>query len=80
MKKLVFLIPLFLFAFIDFYPCLKKYSFIKDSIPVSKNLSVTFKKNNCFKYDPFTKMCLIRHKNKKAKKSIQFLLVEMISI
>jgi hypothetical protein len=69
MKKfLFFFFPLFLFAFIDFSPCLKKYSFIKDSIPVSKNLSVTFKKNNCFKYDPFTKMCLIHHKNKKIVK------------
>jgi hypothetical protein len=68
MKKLIFLIPLFLFAFFDFSPCLKKYSFIKNSIPVTKNLSIVFNNKNCIKYDPFTNMCLIKANNKKVVK------------
>jgi hypothetical protein len=68
MKKLIFLIPLFLFAFIDFSPCLKKYSFIKNSIPVTKNLSIVFDTEKCVKYDPFTHMCLVKSKNKKVVK------------
>jgi hypothetical protein len=69
MKKFIILFPLFLFAaFVDFSSCLKKYDFIEDSVPVSKNLSVTFKKSNCFKYDPFTGMCIIKHKNKRVVK------------
>ncbi|GAX86840.1 conserved hypothetical protein [Lebetimonas natsushimae] len=68
MKKLIFLFPLFLFAFVDFSPCLKKYSFIKNYIPVTKNLSIVFDNKNCIKYDPFTKMCLIKSKNKKVVK------------
>jgi hypothetical protein len=53
---------------VDFSPCLKKYNFIEDSVPVSRNLSVTFNKSNCFKYDPFTGMCIIKHKNKRVVK------------
>jgi len=68
MKKLIFIFPIFLFAFIDFSPCVQKYSFITNSIPVNKNLSIVFGKQNCIKYDPFTNMCLIRHKNKKIVK------------
>jgi len=69
MKKLIFFLPLFVFAaFVDFSPCLKKYNFIENLIPVSKNLSVTFNKNNCFKYDPFSGMCIIKHKNKRVVK------------
>jgi len=68
MKKLIFFLPLFLFALADFSPCLKKYSFIQNSIPISYNLSLTFNKQNCIKYDPFTKMCFIQSKNKKIVK------------
>ena len=69
MKKLIFFLPLFVFAaFVDFSPCLKKYNFIENLIPVSKNLSVTFNKNNCFEYDPFTGICVIKQKNKKVVK------------
>jgi hypothetical protein len=69
MKKFIILFPLFLFAaFVDFSPCLKKYDYINDSVPVSRNLSVTFNKSNCFKYDPFTGMCIIKHKNKRIVK------------
>jgi hypothetical protein len=68
MKKIIFIIPLFLFAFIDLTPCLKKYSFIENSIPVSKNSSIVFGNKNCIKYDPFTGMCLIKEKNKKTVK------------
>ena len=69
MKKIILLFPLFLFAaFVNFSPCLKKYDFIEDLIPVSINFSVTFNKNNCFKYDPFTGICVIKQKNKKVVK------------
>jgi hypothetical protein len=68
MKKLIFLFPLFLFAFIDFTPCVKKYSFIQNSIPITKNLSIVFDNKNCVKYDAFTHMCLIKSKNKKIVK------------
>jgi len=67
MKKLLFFIPLFLFAstFPNFRPCLEKYSFIKNSIPVTKTKSITFNKLDCINFDPFTGMCVIKHKNKK---------------
>lgn len=68
MKKLFFLIiPFFLFAFAypDFRPCYKKYSYIKTLIPVAKDKSVTFNKKECFRYDPFTGICVIKHKNKR---------------
>ena len=67
MKKLLFFIPLFLFAsaFPDFRPCLEKYSYIKNSVPVTKTKSITFDKLDCINYDPFTGMCVIKHKNKK---------------
>ena len=71
MKKLFFLIiPFFIFAYEypDFRPCLIKYSFIQNSIPVTKSKSVTFDKNSCIKYDPFTGICVIKHKNKKTVK------------
>ena len=67
MKKLLFFIPLFLFAsaFPNFRPCLEKYSYIKNSVPVTKTKSVTFCKSDCISYDPFTGMCVINHKNRK---------------
>jgi len=70
MKKLIFLIPLFLLAsnYPDFRPCLKKYSFIKNYIPVTKTKSITFIKKNCIDYDPFTGMCVVKSANKKVVK------------
>jgi len=66
MKKLLFLLPIFLFGgVLDFRPCLIKYSYIKNSIPISKTKSITFGNKNCIKFDPFTKMCLINSHNKK---------------
>jgi len=67
MKKIIFFIPFFLYAaVIDFSVCYKKYSFINNLIPVTKNRSITFSpvKNYLF-YDPFTKMYVVKHKNKK---------------
>jgi len=69
MKKLLFLLPIFLFGgVLDFRPCLIKYSYIKNSIPISKTKSITFGNKNCIKFDPFTKMCLINSHNKKIVK------------
>jgi len=70
MKKLIFLIPLFLLAsnYPDFRPCFQKYSFIKNSVPVTKTKSITFNKKNCINYDPFTGMCVINSKNKRIVK------------
>jgi len=70
MKKFFLFFPLFLFAglYPDFGVCLKKFSFIKNSIPVSPFQSITFEKKNCVKYDPFTGMCLINSKNRKTVK------------
>ncbi|ACM93784.1 conserved hypothetical protein [Nautilia profundicola AmH] len=67
MKKLIFFIPLFLLAstYPDFRPCLVKYSFVKNSVPVTKTKSVTFNKKNCINYDPFTGMCIIKSNNKR---------------
>jgi ribosomal protein L19 len=68
MKKLFFLImPFYLFAFAypDFRPCYKKYAYIKTFIPVNEYESVTFDKKNCFRYDPFTGICVVKHKNRK---------------
>ena len=69
MKKLIFLFPFFLYALADFSICYKKYSFIKDLIPVTKTKSVTFSKpSNYVYYDPFTKIYVINHKNIKTIK------------
>jgi hypothetical protein len=70
MKKLSVFIPFFLFASVypDFRPCYLKYSYIKNSVPVTKTRSVTFNKQNCLNYDPFTGMCVIKAKNKKTVK------------
>jgi len=70
MKKILFLIPVFLLASVypDFRPCLIKYSYIKNEIPVTKTKSVTFGKNGCVNYDPFTGMCVINSHNKKIVK------------
>jgi len=67
MKKIFFLLPVFILAgaFPDFRPCLKKYSFIENAVPVTENSSITFRNKNCLKYDPFTQMCLIKSSNKK---------------
>jgi len=66
MKKLIFFIPLFLFALrLDFSICYKKFKHIDSIIPVTKTKSVTFSKpDNYIFYDPFTKMYVISHKNK----------------
>jgi hypothetical protein len=66
MKTLVFLIPFLLFAksFLNFRPCLEKYSYITGDIPVTKTKSITFNKKNCLSYDPFTGMCVIKSKNR----------------
>ncbi len=65
MRFLLFF-PLFLFAFkIDFSPCFQKYKNIKELIPVTKNRSVTFSKlHNYIFFDPFTKMYVVKQKNK----------------
>ncbi len=71
MKKLLFLIPFFLYSALipDFSVCYKKYSFITDLIPVTENKSVTFSKPSKYLfYDPFTHLYVIRHKNKKIVK------------
>lgn len=65
MKKLFFFIPVFLFAFMDFSVCYKKYSFIKNLIPVSETKSVTFTKTKKYIfYDPFTGLYVISSKNR----------------
>jgi len=63
-------IPFFIYAaVIDFSVCYKKYSFIDDLIPVTKNKSVTFSPvKKYLYYDPFTKMYVIMHKNTKTVK------------
>ena len=69
MKKFIFFIPFFLYALADFSICYKKYSFIQNSIPVTKNKSVTFSKpSNYLYYDPFTGLYVINHKNLKTVK------------
>jgi len=70
MKKFVFFLPFLLYALnLDFSICYKKYSFIKDLIPITKNKSVTFSKpSNYLYYDPFTKMYVVLNKNKKVIK------------
>ena len=69
MKKLLFLFPFFLYAFVDFSICYKKYSFLQNSIPVTKNKSVTFlKPTKYLYYDPFTGLYVIKHRNKKVVK------------
>jgi len=70
MKKIIFFLPFFLYAAItDFSICYKKYSFIKDLIPVTKTKSVTFSKpSNYLYYDPFTKIYVVSHKNIKTIK------------
>jgi len=69
MKKLLFLLPIILFgAVLDFKSCLIKYSYIKDSIPISKTKSIVFGNKNCIRFDPFTKMCLVNSNNKKVVK------------
>jgi len=70
MKKFIFFIPFFLYAtVVDFSICYKKYSFIKDLIPITKNKSITFSKPSKYLYyDPFTHIYVISHKNKKVIK------------
>jgi len=70
MKKLILFLPFILSAFMfpDFRPCLLKYSYIKNSLPVSKNYSLKFGAEKCDIYDPFTKMCFIKHQNKRVLK------------
>ena len=70
MKKFIFFIPFLLYAAIaDFSVCYKKYYFIKNSVPVTKNKSVTFSKSsNYLYYDPFTNMYVVSHKNIKTIK------------
>ena len=71
MKKLVLLVPFFLYALLvpNFSICYKKYSFINNLIPVTKNKSVTFSKPSKYLfYDPFTHLYVLRHKNKKIVK------------
>ena len=67
MKKLIFFIPIFLLAVIpNFSVCYKKYSFIINSIPVTKTKSVTFlKPKHYLFYDAFSGMYVISHKNNK---------------
>ena len=69
MKKLIFLIPFFLYGLADFSICYEKYSFIQNSLPVTKTKSVTFSKpSNYLYYDPFTGLYVIKHKNTKIVK------------
>jgi len=80
MKKYLFLLLLPLFSYASIYPdfrvCYNKYKYtVKNSVPVTKNLSVTFDKKNCLKYDPFTGMCIIKNKN---RKTIRFFLYPKI--
>ena len=62
--------PLFLFALnLDFSSCYKKYEFINDLIPVTKNKSVTFKKpKNYLYFDPFTNLYVVKTNNKRVIK------------
>ena len=70
MKKLIFFIPLFLFASIlDFSICYKKYSFIEDLIPITKEKSITFSKPSQYLYyDPFTGLYVVKASNKRIVK------------
>ncbi|WP_456479181.1 DUF7488 domain-containing protein [Nautilia sp.] len=70
MKKLILFLPFFLAAagYPDFRPCYLKYSFVNDSVPVTKNKSVVFGGKKCIDYDPFTDMCIVLHKNRKTVK------------
>jgi len=67
MRRLILFIPIFLFAVtLDFSSCYKKFSFIKNDIPISLNKSITFTKPKTYLfYDPFTGMFVINKKNKK---------------
>ncbi len=66
MKKFLVFLPLLLFSLnIDFSPCYKKYSFIKNFIPVSSSRSVTFKKPlKYIYYDEFSGMYVVSSRNK----------------
>ena len=67
MKKFLIFLPFFLFALkpLDFSICYKKYSYINNLIPVTKNKSVTFSKLKRYLYfDPFTNLYVIYSKNK----------------
>jgi len=68
--KLILFLPILIYALnIDFSVCYKKYSFINDLIPVTKNKSVTFSKPSKYLYfDPFTNLYVVSHKNKKTIK------------
>jgi len=71
MKNIIFFIPFFLFATVlpNFSICYKKYSFIDNSIPVTKTKSVTFvKPKKYIFYDRFSGIYVIFHKNKKVVK------------
>ncbi|WP_457560642.1 DUF7488 domain-containing protein [Caminibacter sp.] len=68
MKKFVFLIffTLLFAANLDFSPCYQKYKNIEYSIPVSKNLRITFyKPKKYLYYDPFTGLYVFKYKNTK---------------
>ncbi len=67
MKKLIFLLPFFLYAAVaNFSICYEKYSFINKLIPVTKTKSVTFiKPSKYLYYDPFTKLYVLKSRNKK---------------
>jgi len=70
MRKIIFFIPFFLYAaVIDFSGCYKRYEVIKNLIPVTKYKSVTFSKPSHYVfYDPFTKLYVVKHKNKQIVK------------
>ena len=70
MKKIFLLIPFALFAFnIDFSNCYKKFAFVRYSIPVTPTRSVSFYRPQKYLfYDPFTKIYVFYHKNKKTVK------------
>ena len=71
MKKLIFLIPFFLYSALipDFSICYKKYSFINNFIPITENKSVTFSKPSKYLfYDPFTGLYVVKHQNRKTVK------------
>ncbi|NPA11394.1 MAG: hypothetical protein GXO62_04050 [Epsilonproteobacteria bacterium] len=72
--KILLFIPLFLFAsVIDFSPCYEKFSFVKNSIPVTKTRSVTFSRpKNYISYDPFTGVYVVYAKNKRVIKFSKF--------
>jgi hypothetical protein len=67
MKKLFLFLPIFLLAkIVDFTPCYKKYSYIKNLVPITYTRSVTFTKpKEYLYYDPFTGMYVVKAKNKK---------------